>query len=142
MPMFWLGVAGGSDVGLSHHHTLAGRRRLRRGGAVFAAAAALLFGMAPSRPAALAQILGGIGWGLALSRPSLFAERYLPAPDSAVMLGGLFAMLALATVARIRSTPPASLSLCRCLRRSGCARWAAWRCPCCARASAEALQVG
>lgn len=101
MPMFWLGVAGGSVLA-----SATTRRWPAEGvfaaGALIAAAAALLFGMATS-PALLpaAQLLGGIGWGLALCKAFAVAERYLPAPNSAAMLGGLFAMLALATVARI-----------------------------------------
>ena len=101
MPMFWLGVAGGSVLA-SATATRWPAEGVFAAGALIAAAAALLFGMAPS-PALLplAQVLGGIGWGLALCKAFAVAERYLPAPDSAVMLGGLFAMLALATVARI-----------------------------------------
>jgi hypothetical protein len=101
MPMFWLGVAGGSVLA-SATTTRWPAEGVFAAGALIAAAAALLFGMTTSGallPAA--QLLGGIGWGLALCKAFAVAERYLPAPNSAAMLGGLFAMLALATVARI-----------------------------------------
>ncbi len=101
MPMFWLGVAGGSVLA-SATTTRWPAEGVFATGALIAAVAALLFGMTTS-PALLplAQVLGGIGWGLTLCKAFAVAERYLPAPDSAAMLGGLFAMLALATVARI-----------------------------------------
>ena len=101
MPMFWLGVAGGSVLA-----SATAKRWPAEGvfaaGSLIAAAAALLFGMTTT-PALLplAQVLGGIGWGLALCKAFALAERYQPAPDSAAMLGGLFAILALATVTRI-----------------------------------------
>ena len=101
MPMFWIGVAGGSVLA-SATTTRWPAEGVFAAGALIAAVAALLFGMTTS-PALLplAQVLGGIGWGLTLCKAFAVAERYLPAPDSAAMLGGLFAMLALATVARI-----------------------------------------
>ena len=89
MPMFWLGVAGGSVLA-----SATAKRWPAEGvfaaGSLIAAAAALLFGMTTT-PALLplAQVLGGIGWGLALCKAFALAERYQPAPDSAAMLGGL-----------------------------------------------------
>lgn len=101
MPMFWLGVASGSVLASATAKRWPAEG-LFAAGALLAACAALLFGMATAPTLLpLAQVLGGIGWGLALCKAFAIAERYLPAPDSAAMVGGLFAMLALATVARI-----------------------------------------
>lgn len=101
MPMFWLGVAAGSVVA-SATAKYWPAEGLFAAGALLAAVAALVFGKATSPTLLpLAQILGGVGWGLLLCKAFAIAERYLPAPDSATMVGGLFAMLALATVARI-----------------------------------------
>ena len=141
MPMFWLGVAGGSVLA-SATATRWPAEGVFAAGALIAAAAALLFGMAPS-PALLplAQVLGGIGWGWRCARPS-------PLPSATCR--HRTALSCSAACSRCwrwprwrasRSTPPASPSLpCRCPRRSGYARQAAWALPCCARASTEALK--
>ena len=100
MPMFWL-ASPAAALASARRQTLAAEG-VFAAGALIAAMAALLFGMAPdSALLPLAQVLGGIGWGLALCKAFAVADATLPAPDSAAMLGGLFAMLALATVTRI-----------------------------------------
>ena len=101
MPLFWVGVAGGSVLA-----SISGGARPPHvtffAGCLLAAIAAAIFGTTGSAlllPAA--QLLGGIGWGLALCKAFAIAERFVPAPRSAAMVGALFSILALATVSRI-----------------------------------------
>ena len=101
MPLFWVGVAGGSVLA-----STSGEKRppyvIFLAGCLLAAIAAAIFSATGSSlllPAA--QLVGGVGWGLALCKAFAIAERFVPAPRSAAMVGALFSMLALATVSRI-----------------------------------------
>lgn len=101
MPLFWVGVASGSLI--------AGPLGRRRGpflafatGCLAATTGALLFRFADAAPLVpLGQMLGGIGWGIALCSAFSITERYAPAPRNTAMLGGLFSVLAMAAMTRI-----------------------------------------
>lgn len=101
MPMFWVGVAGGCALAT----TVAKGRDPFRGfaiGMALAVCAAAAFGLAGDAfVLPVAQLAGGVGWGLALCMAFAIAERYAPAAGASIHVGALFSMLALAAVARI-----------------------------------------
>lgn len=104
MPLFWIGVAVGCVLAAPLRRALGPRQAWVAGCAVAAAAAAIHAMLPGSASAMLGQGAGGIGWGVALTLAFGIADSLGREPDSdrrALMAGGLYATLALATLTRI-----------------------------------------
>lgn len=101
MPLFWIGVTAGSVTAGPVGRRI-GPFAAFAGGCLTAVAGALCFRLADAATfAPLGQMLGGLGWGIALCSAFSIADRYAAAPKNATMLGALFSMLAIATMTRI-----------------------------------------
>lgn len=107
MPLFWIGVAVGCVLAAPLRRAL-GPRRAWLAGCAVAAAAAMIHAMLPGSASAMfGQATGGIGWGVALTLAFGIADSLGRSPGHggqdrrALMAGGLYAMLAVATLTRI-----------------------------------------